>query len=285
MARILIRIFVYSFPFNHTIAIVNMRISFPASFILVLGIALSVSSCRTSLPTAKSYPQAHQHTNDAFPEAFVNFHEDEVLGRVSHTDTQMQVHLRIVEPSMVMRLLLNGITIWVDSTASTRQHLGVVFPGAGPVIMQQRQGAGRYYPREKQEEENLAKFNPKSVAEIVKKRDMVFRYGEKAEFIENQMASFFLDDNNALNYIIEIPFDKLGITNPEMASVSVGVMSEIPTFQSTEQERERQPGGISGRPGSQYPRQDSGMSRQSGKSIETWVIFTFDRIQAETPAD
>lgn len=251
---------------------------------LYFGLLLAFSSCRTvELQRASSVRQEVLQPQIALTDEFIQFHEDGIMGLVSHNDTDMQVQLIISEPGLQMRLLVMGLTIWVDSTAGRQQEVGIVFPGSGMVRRPRPEGAERPQARERNAERERPAFDPRPLLEIVRQRNKVFHIGQRAQFIEDsEMASVFLDEEDKLHYRIVLPFDKLGVKEPATARLSVGVVSELPAA-GPEQQQQRQPD--MGRPGYGYPRQDPGMRQQAMQPINSWVIFTFNQKQEGTPAD
>jgi hypothetical protein len=251
--------------------------------VLFAGLLLAVSGCQTALPVVSGFRDDGLQVKQAISDEFTAFNESKILGRVSYNDSAMQVQLKIDEPRVMMRLLLNGLTVWVDSTASRRKEVGVVFPAAGPVLRQMAPGADRFPARER-DADQPRDFDPTPLLEVVQQRNKVFQYGQRAEFVDEEMASMFLDEEQALNYLMIIPFSKLGIRQPENVSVSVGVASDVPTFEGTSPPREPQP-GIRGRPGYPYQQRDTRMRTEPVRPIESWIIFTFGQNAADTPSN
>ncbi len=242
---------------------------------MVASMSLLFFSCQTTLPTASSLREQQLETVPALTDEFVPFSETGVFGRVTHNDSLMMVQLKIQDDPVMMRLLMMGLTIWVDNTASREQEIGVVFPGAGPVLRQRAAGSGRFPARE-QPTDSVVPFNPQPLLEIVSQRNMVFREGSKAEFIENDMARIYLDDQGSLNYVMKIPFSRLDITSPEQGRVSVGVVSEVAVLQADDPGSQPSGGGRRGQPVYPYPRYGTSQQRQSMEPINQWIIFDFN---------
>ncbi len=242
--------------------------------LVVVSMSLLFFSCQTTLPTASSLREQQLETVQGITDEFVSFSEAGVFGRVTHNDSLMMVQLKIQDDPVMMRLLMMGLTIWVDPAASREQEVGVVFPGAGPVLRQRPVGSDRFPARE-QAPDSIIPFNPRPLLDIVTQRNMVFRQGGKAEFIKNGMARIYLDDQGHLNYIMKISFAQLDISDPEQARVSVGVVSEVPVFQMDDPGRQSSTGGRRGQPVTPYPRYGSARQRQSLEPINQWIIFDF----------
>ena len=248
---------------------------------LIAGLLLAFYSCQTVLPVASGFRDDALQVKPALTDEFTAFNDNEILGRVSYSDSAMQVQLKIDEPRVMMRLLLNGLTVWVDSTASRKKEVGVVFPAAGPVLRQMTPGADRF-PARQRDADQPADFDPTPLLEIVQQRNKVFQYGQRADFIDDEVASMFLDDEKALNYLMIIPFSKLGIERPENNRVSVGVTSDVPTFEGAPPPQQMQP-----RPGGRptYRQRDTRMRTEPVRPIESWIIFTFGQNTAGTPVN
>lgn len=200
---------------------IRLSVIFTAALSLLL-----LPSCKTqSVYTINRVEQAedlNQSTSKSIED--MRYSKDaRMLYSVYNDDQNLYVVMSVMDKTVQKKILMAGLTFWMDTIAKKKEQLGITFPRAGSMknsfskmnkeqMMQQMQNGGM------QQSMNYAELNQKFSSSLNDMEIVGFNNKKEPEIVFNQNvnginASIQFDEEGTLHYQASIPL-KFIFSNP-----------------------------------------------------------------------
>jgi len=174
-----------------------------------------VSSCVSNRYVTDS--QWHDEINvnkmTLYSSEFVIVPQTNMLLHVSNNDKFVQFQIKMNDPSTVQKVMMNGFQLWLDTTGKQKQQLGIIFPSARTAMKGTRPESGK-------------PLDPSILVNAINMLGMNVMENGVLKPAGKQVALVFIDKNNDINYLINIPFSLLGVSFTRIKALSIGLISE-----------------------------------------------------------
>jgi hypothetical protein len=184
---------------------------------ILLLLLIILSSCASNKSLTKS--QWKTNFSDVAPsleEGYQTFPQTTVIVKTYNNSDALCIYIRFPDIRDQLRILQDGLTVWVDITAHKKENFGVVFsPANMPMAIGESAG-----------------FNISELIQHLNHTGAKIMKDDKELKSDKPFFTVASDKNHNLNYIITLPFSKMGVTTTLGKTMSIGVFSEDQKTQS-----------------------------------------------------
>lgn len=186
----------------------------------------------------------------------------------------------ILHPAMQMRILMQGLTLYIDPTGRKKEKYAIVFPSADDVCEQMN--AESLNPSNRQQGEERPDITP--LITCMQKHGAIYDVKGNISTIARQMFSIMLnEEKNMLSYSVLIPIADMMKEKKVAQTWSVGIYSE--GGRKTDEVPDMQNRSMRMRPElSQMQKESESHNNQEemrkimSKDIESWIKFSLEKI-------
>lgn len=179
----------------------------------------------------------------------------------------------ILHPAMQMRILMQGLTLYIDPTGKKKEKYSIIFPSASDV----RDVMSVQTPSVNGIREERPDITP--LLQSLQAYGALYDVKGRTSTIDKNLYSIMLnEDKKALSYSVIIPIDDMLKERKLSQTWSIGIYSEGGRRDNDGPGIERQPMGM--RPENRKSMGDNQetMRKIMSKDIESWVKFSFEKI-------
>jgi len=250
---------------------------------LLMGLLLTATHVWAEQPDSLKL-FVEQHPN----EVNINAMSEGSCVALSADENLLLVRLQLAEPALQMRVLMQGMDIYIDPTGRKREKYAIVLPSAFDVrnlVAQPEEGGASKKGNENKRPDMMPLIEALNIYGATLDVN-----GRKQKFSNNQFRIVLSRDNGLLDYYIMLP--KAMLMNEKKLSTtwSVGLYAELPEGAGGPPAGMMQggpgggPGGPGGGPGGGGPgggpgrQQPGGDMAEMAKTINEWHTFSIDDV-------
>ena len=103
----------------------------------IIGISLQLLllSCSVNKPmTTSLWKDDLAHAMPTQNEYFIMFPNTDVIEETYNNSKAMRIIIKITDDKMQQKVLLNGLTVWIDTTGKRKEVFAIVFPSASEAM-------------------------------------------------------------------------------------------------------------------------------------------------------
>jgi len=196
-------------------------------FVFTTVLFFSLFSCKTQNVYTVNRIEQVEDLNQTTSKSIDDMHYNKdarMLYSIYNDDQYLYVVMSVTDRTIQKKILMGGLTFWMDTIAKKKEQFGITFPRAGSMknsfakmnkeqMMQQMQNGGM------QQSMNYAELNQKFSNNLNDMEIVGFNNKKEPEIIFNQNAnginaSIQFDEEGTLHYQADIPL-KFVFNNPE----------------------------------------------------------------------
>jgi len=198
---------------------------------MVLFAMLSISNMTlTSCDSRRLIATSQWKANLSQPEQNINegcfaLSNPEVLVKTCNNQEAIQISIKINSKDLQFKTLMNGLTVWIDTTGKSKKKFAIQFPQANPMP------------------DGLPSLNPNqkdsyilNLISGVNFEGAIISCNEQEMPLNSNEATVFIDKNNALTYAITLPFKKISYNPLLNKAIGIGIVSEKKEIQHSQDE-------------------------------------------------
>lgn len=257
--------------------------------LLLCILFFALYSCSPSKQCLKSEWQNNLQTNKSTTEGFIALSNPSVLVKISNNKQAILIDIKFSNKELQFKTLLNGLTVWIDTTGKTKKKFAIQFPQANIATEGMQRKA-----------KNNTGLNITNLISGINFEGALLVLNDEEIPLQTKEANVYIDDNNMLTYSIMLPYSKLSNYNFSQKQISIGIVSERkemprPTSDDAEDEMPRgagheggmlgggqmgggmpsggsHGGGMRNRP--QGSRHERNSQQKSSDTIKEWITVT-----------
>ncbi|MDA3890783.1 MAG: hypothetical protein PF517_03870 [Salinivirgaceae bacterium] len=227
------------------------------SVIIILWVAFSINSFAQSAIIAKWQKDEYQQSSNIPRLDYWYNNEEKMLYLVTNDNENLYIHFKALEKASQGKILNFGFTVWVDINGKNKKHKGIKFPI----------GKKEETPPSQNHENQRNGLNKQD--DLLLNNDLEieligFSETDESEFIQAKnkgdiKGQLSFNEYNELQYMLTIPFNRIGIKNINDKIISLNMESGSPGINNPES---RSADGVHGIGGNGV--QGNGGGRQGG---------------------
>jgi len=172
-------------------------------------------SCLSSKPvTPSQWKTDFSNVEPTLNEGYMTFPDTRIIVKTYNSSDALCIYIRFLDNQDQHKVLMNGLSIWIDVTAGKKENFGVIF---SPTYL----SAAESMPENKMVGLDISAMVQKLNLSVVQ-----IKKGDDETLMDTRYFIVTYDKQHNLNYKITVPFSQLGITNTPGKSVSIGIFSD-----------------------------------------------------------
>lgn len=174
--------------------------------------------------TAKWEYQKYENPDSIYILNYSYDSDGKLFYMLSNDSNNLYVHAKFIEEKSQQKLLMNGFTIWVDSTAKAKHNMGIKFPLSPQDRVKQNNESSSKGMR------NFDKLKSELIPQLKDIELINFPNESKIAFISELdqhpvKGKISQSDNGTIHYFVKIPYESIGLNYESGMIISLSLES------------------------------------------------------------
>jgi hypothetical protein len=183
--------------------------------IIIVSLSLFLVSCLSSKPvTPSQWKTDFSEVTPTLSEGYYTFPQTAVIVKVYNGSDALCIYIRFSDNQDQLKVLQNGLTVWIDPTAGKKENYGIIFSPMNLSV------------DESMPENKLYGLDISAMVQKLSLSPVQVNKSGIESLIDTRNFMVTYDKQYNLNYKITVPLSQLGFINTPGKIVSIGISSE-----------------------------------------------------------